>query len=739
MDDIDGAMFSRVPLKESLEMLVDYSALSVKGFSQGYSNEDKYSKLENSNSTPQLNEKLLKSGYKCNEETIIKRESVSSFYSVPPSNKDTETRVKLKLQIPQLSSRASAPCSLNTECVNEHVDISTGQSNTDRLLTTPQRPLFNRVAETQNVSSEQLQVIDPTKSDSKNIVLPDLFGEMKAENNTREELRREIPHRAVLSSSGSIGRSNSFGDVDSSLDTDHLANELPPSSILKISVEMNKSDSESVPDLEKGLPKNRYKSIESIETPSRVSFVSYLNENDAENIVEATLFTLDIKTQNDQNGNVSTVGLSDKTWKNTGTDATDACGKQCTENTEHVVVDNKTDRFYESRPPVDPLENKSYKFCNTRTPLDPLENHIILKNNKQTKRRKPIVCRIITGLAVPILSLVVYIWDIGSDIRLAIAYKEQGDINLFWITTACIVIPVILMSIVDISWLWLDRPPSRVSHIVRYILGVFTLGRIVRSVTYMWHIIKSKTLSKKEEKLWHKKRATEEKRDCFMLDFINAFAESVPQLFVQLYLMYAFDLQLTKVRTLNLLSSWASIAWTYSAYYKCNREVLVGKQDIKITGFAIFFMSVLSALAARVISVVLFLIYFKTWIGIFVLSVHVIYMLLWIIFKEKPTLEGTTSSKFGKYMYCIFFAYVSLLCFLNLRNSKARFRMAAFYLLIYIENFTFAVLSFYKMYTSEVRNDKLLNLIALPVGFVLHVFLLVLYYQIFHPKTGRSR
>lgn len=136
------------------------------------------------------------------------------------------------------------------------------------------------------------------------------------------------------------------------------------------------------------------------------------------------------------------------------------------------------------------------------------------------------------------------------------------------------------------------------------------------------------------------------------------------------------------------------------------------------------------------ICIVFFLVTFKIWIGGILLSVHLITMLFWIILKEKPKLEGTASSIVGKCMYYIFFAYVSLLCFLNLQNTPAKQRMTAFYILLYIENFIMALLSFYRMNVLETWNEKLLHLLVLPIGFSLHVLLLIAYYQLCHPKTG---
>jgi hypothetical protein len=184
------------------------------------------------------------------------------------------------------------------------------------------------------------------------------------------------------------------------------------------------------------------------------------------------------------------------------------------------------------------------------------------------------------------------------------------------------------------------------------------------------------------------------------------------------------------------LSSWINIAWTYAAYYRSNREVIAGKQDVKFLGFAFFFCSVLSALAARFICTTLFLVNYYTWIGGLCLFVHFFVMFLWIKFKERPALEGTISETWfcGRFLYYVFFAYVSILCFMNLNNTKARKRMIVFYVVIYIENTLMAVFSFLKITENEIGTYKVEHLLVLPVGFILHVILLLIYYLFLHPK-----
>lgn len=97
-------------------------------------------------------------------------------------------------------------------------------------------------------------------------------------------------------------------------------------------------------------------------------------------------------------------------------------------------------------------------------------------------------------------------------------------------------------------------------------------------------------------------------------------------------------------------------------------------------------------------------------------------------------LEGAVVSPLGRYLYYVFFAYVCILCFMNLKDTRARKRMTVFYTLIYIENTIMAALALWKM--NETGSEKTVHVVVLPVGFLIHVVLFLNYYLCLHPKTG---
>ncbi|KAL4221086.1 XK-related protein 6 [Mactra antiquata] len=355
--------------------------------------------------------------------------------------------------------------------------------------------------------------------------------------------------------------------------------------------------------------------------------------------------------------------------------------------------------------------------------------------DKSERQKMPkLILGVLGSLLFPLFSVLIYIWDFGSDIRMAMEYWYMDELEWFIVTLLCIVLPLLLMTITDLSWLWMDRPQRpHAIFLVKLIFGILSLGRISRAVCHMAHIIKSKVLRSEGRRRWHHDRAMDEKRDCYMLDFINTFTESVPQLFVQLYLYFTYHLPLSRLRFINIFTSWISVAWVYAAYYRCNRRTMTGRNDVNIVGFSFFFLSILSCLAARVISIIHFLLTYDKWICAIVLFIHSFLAFFWIVFRLKPEMEGVVKSKLGRFLYYLFFAYVYNSVFIHVSNSPGKNNLILFYVILYIENFILGGLALYKHAESDFKDA--VSLLALPVGLCLHVFFLAVFYKFFLTKA----
>lgn len=187
--------------------------------------------------------------------------------------------------------------------------------------------------------------------------------------------------------------------------------------------------------------------------------------------------------------------------------------------------------------------------------------------------------------------------------------------------------------------------------------------------------------------------------------------------------------------------SMTSVAWTYSAYYRSNREVSHRelKEDIQFMVLGLYFLTAVCCLVPRYMSLTLFVVYFlKFFIGPIVVGgiavIHIGLLLLYISVALKPALRGTVNWCGGKALYYIFFAYVNFFLFMNLGGNPKK-EMYFRYGIIYIENILLSVILL--VFKWDLLYLDIFLGVWLPL--MLHTILLHLFYRYFHPKTGKYK
>ncbi|KAL3862659.1 hypothetical protein ACJMK2_008613 [Sinanodonta woodiana] len=340
------------------------------------------------------------------------------------------------------------------------------------------------------------------------------------------------------------------------------------------------------------------------------------------------------------------------------------------------------------------------------------------------------------NVTLAVISIFVYLADIGTDILLAREYFMQGEFSLFWATVVFILVPSALLAIVDLSWFYQDQMErignnSAAYVAVRIVFGVASFGRIFRTMEYVYHGYKWIHATRFSDQEYHETRSKEAARDFRLLDLINVFTESAPQFLLQLIItLYSHDVE--TVRALSLATSWVSIAWTLVSYYDCNRAALPGRNALTIQAYFLYLMAKLSEVSSRIVSVSLFIFVFKIW-GVSIL-LHLVIMAVWVFCIQKPELEGIAASNLGKALYKLFFSYVLLVCYINLRNDPTLNRMIFYHTLTYTENFAMGGLVLWQMASHDELTNKyqVLFLIAIPLGFLFHVIFQAVFYRCCH-------
>lgn len=180
-----------------------------------------------------------------------------------------------------------------------------------------------------------------------------------------------------------------------------------------------------------------------------------------------------------------------------------------------------------------------------------------------------------------------------------------------------------------------------------------------------------------------------------------------------------------------MVGSTIGIAWTYSCLYRDGRKARRRSQNLRIFGFIVFFIAAIAALAAREISVVFFVIYAKIWTSVVVLVVHCIVMYIWL-WRQHRKEGGANAGAWAKRLYLGFIAFVSVFNFINVKSGNAAVRMIMFYVILYLESAAMAGVAFSKIQQSNYGDNVVYYLLALPIGFAIHVPFIIIHYSCFH-------
>lgn len=368
--------------------------------------------------------------------------------------------------------------------------------------------------------------------------------------------------------------------------------------------------------------------------------------------------------------------------------------------------------------------------------------------------------KVVLVVTVSIISILIFLCDIVTDCLMANTYFLDGKLVHFSITLVFILPPSILMATIDLAWYFRYRShhrheqDGRFYFFLRTVLGLLSLGRVCRCVNFIYHYIKCFQFFKAKDVRWrlHNSRFREERRDYSMLDLINAFTESAPQLLLQLTLYFRYELELDTTRVLSIVMSWISIAWTLVSHYNSNREARTGRMKFPKIGLLLGFVAKLSELAARISVMALFVSIFTYWT--FLLGFHSVIMLVWVFLwpvlkmgKPTPNQLLTTSYRVNNQFVTqetgikILLVFALTFCFLNLEDRKTLKRMIFYYLLTYTENFVLAVLIFCWAWSHDPKEfHKIYCLLVLPIGMIAHLFCQCCMYSFFHPSLkGRIR
>ncbi|XP_036398735.1 XK-related protein 6 [Megalops cyprinoides] len=382
-----------------------------------------------------------------------------------------------------------------------------------------------------------------------------------------------------------------------------------------------------------------------------------------------------------------------------------------------------------------------------------------LRRKRTEGRRAPQEERLWLDCLWIILALLVFFWDVGTDLWLAVDYYSKRDYLWFGLTLFFVLVPSVLVQILSFRWFVQDYTGGGLGAVeglsrratAGLSVGIYSRDRCCQISVWMWqaviHILQMgqvwryiRTMylgiqSRRQKQ--HQRRfywaMMYEYADVNMLRLLETFLESAPQLVLQLCIM----IQKNRAETLQCVSSVASLlslAWVLASYHKLLRDSRDDKKSMSYRGALIHIFWRLFTISSRVLSFALFASIFHIYFGIFVV-LHWCAMAFWVV-------HGGTDfcmSKWEEVLFNMVVGIVYIFCWFNVKEGRTRWRMVAYYSVVLAENTVLTCLWY--VYRDPATTDAyaVSALCGVYLSFASGVVFMVLYYGVLHPMGPRMR
>ncbi|XP_062604452.1 XK-related protein 9-like [Saccostrea cucullata] len=291
-----------------------------------------------------------------------------------------------------------------------------------------------------------------------------------------------------------------------------------------------------------------------------------------------------------------------------------------------------------------------------------------------TNQLYPFTCM---DLCLNVFSVFLFCVDVFTDIWLAKSYYEDGMTLECILTASVVVAAFIVTGILGSIWLRDKSDPKRPPRPFILLILTFPFATIESNITYIYHGYKSR----KKGSDRHFREMINSNMNATLLRMFDAFIESAPQLLLQVYLILkeqenlkdCEDMSIRSlsdiIRLLTVLSSWISVAWSATAFYRAHRlenDSAVHKTRLKTVFAAMgYFLWRAFEIGPRVMALVMMFL-MNGIIFAITLTFHWIVMVTWsIATKIRPYLKTHQNVIFS-----LFVGFVQIFSFMNVSRFK---------------------------------------------------------------------
>ncbi|KAF3832498.1 hypothetical protein F7725_026163 [Dissostichus mawsoni] len=216
--------------------------------------------------------------------------------------------------------------------------------------------------------------------------------------------------------------------------------------------------------------------------------------------------------------------------------------------------------------------------------------------------------------------------------------------------------------------------------------------------------------------------------DVSALRLFEALVVTLPQTLLQTYVLICTDIGIKSPASVCFVVCLLSLAWALVLYARAC--LLIRPGHLQMTPAAMLCRLVwrISMLGSRFAILMLFTRIFKQWI-LGVIGVHWLGATFWMVSQQTDIIRSSNRWR----IFNLVLGAVHIFLFLNVKYGQSRYRMAGFYLAMFIEN-AFLLLAFSWLFTM-VSWDTVGIPAAVFCSFLIGVIALVMYYRFLHPKS----
>ena len=361
------------------------------------------------------------------------------------------------------------------------------------------------------------------------------------------------------------------------------------------------------------------------------------------------------------------------------------------------------------------------------------------------------------SLFLLLTSFLLYGFDVGSDIYVAITYFQKEDYWWFGITIALVILPGIVVNIFSFRGNWyISNEEAKIFKVLTCVFQLFVIQQYCEALKRWkrmnWGIgapqpcnednydtCECKNCKRYFEK---KKQCADYDRNLALTRYIEAFAESAPQWCLQFYIMLR-QWSFPWITITSTVFSLLSLAWSITSVEKTAKILNNPTMTFPKRSLIVFSLWQLGILVSRLSAIVIFAYVFRSYVFI-VIGIHWTAVIVMIMINEY---YGDDHDNWTTLVRVFFTSYPLLFHFstatggLMFDNFSKKTMLNVIYCSIFfLENVIMVSFSVWYEPTST-PHIELLEKIVLPLmfgGFAIGLLFCVLYYKFFYPRKISS-